>query len=126
MQHTNTATVEHLTYPEPAIGTKEEAIKAALKSHRSLERLRMNNHQTTQCGGVALRDWFIWLMDVWYQAETLPSHLRDVIKFYYLETNAQDGQRTDEEVAQEMRTSVRSVKLWKRTAIGIIAEQIWP
>lgn len=126
MQHTTTAhQIEQVYYPEPALGTREEAVKAALKTHRSLERLRVNSRATTATG-VALRDWFIWLMDVWYQADTLPAHLRDVVKFYYLETNAQDGQRTDEEVAQLMRTSVRSVKLWKRTAIGIIAEQIWP
>lgn len=125
MQHTNTVTAYHEPYPEPAIGTKEEAVKSALKAHRSIERIRKNSRATTVTG-VALRDWFIWLLDVWYRSDQLPVHLKEVVRLYYLETDELDRQRTDEEVAQLMRTSLRSVKLWKRTAIGLIAEQIWP
>lgn len=126
MQHTATARpIEYAPYTEPALGTREESVKAALKSHRSLERLRLNSRQTTATG-VALRDWLIWLLDVWVQSDHLPVHQRAVVKAYFLTTGPDGIQRSNEEVAKLLNVSTRHVQRWKRDAIKNIADRIWP
>lgn len=109
-------------YPEPALGTREEAVKALLKEGlRSPERARINSRQTSATG-LALGDKFVSILDVLRLVACpllSPRQVR-IVDLYF----GQD--LTNDDIAGRLGMSRATVAREKRAAVSSIADRLWP
>src|SRR5215207_3911343 len=80
-------------YPEPLIGTQEEAVRARAKGHRSAlsgSVTSINSREETETGR-ALADWWIKLVDVWVASDALLPEQRAVMRLYFLTEHPCEG-----------------------------------
>lgn len=123
-------------YPYPAVSTPEESVKAGLKAHRQLDRIRISSREETATGR-AVSEWLTWLLDLWTRADVLPPVQREIVRLYFLtsrpphERGAQDCESCEQhygnpQIARRLGLSTRQVARLKRQAILTIADHIWP
>lgn len=111
-------------YPEPDNGSREGRIMAALKAHRTLERVKMTTDEQTATGP-ALSDWFTELLDVWRLVADLPYVPRRILELYYLSEAPNGSQRSDEDIGRdrEIGMSRAQVQRMRRKAIRDLADR---
>jgi hypothetical protein len=132
----------HDSYPEPLLGTRAEAIKAALKAHRTLHQVRLTSRDETATGR-ALPDRTAFLLDVWRLVEQLPAQQRCAVKLYFMidrgphprgvpanECRSCDNHYDNTEVGRDMNLSgpnvSRQVAALKRHAVARLEARLFP
>ena len=107
-------------YPEPRLGTREEAVKALLRMWaRTPERFRVNS-AASSATGLCLDGRFVHLLDVKRALEALgPSRERRAVELYYLDD------RDNATVARMMALSIDTVIEHKRLGIQAIVRDLW-
>ena len=112
--------IEH--YPEPANGTRAEAIKGLLKEgYRSPERAKVNT-RATSATGLQLGDKFVSILDVLRLATCPPLHPTQVriVELYF------GADLTNAEVGHRLGYSTSTVVRLKYAAIAMIEHYLWP
>lgn len=112
-------------YPEPSLGTKAEAIRAALKGYRTIERLKLSSREPSVTGK-ALPAFTVWLLDVWRLVDSLPYLEREVVMRYYMASRADSATYGNREIAAELGCSERYVAQLKRQGVARIEAALWP
>ena len=127
-------------YPLPALGSPEEACKAALKSWRNPDRFGLSTAGADSASGRVLPMRTVFALDVARLAGQLSEPQRTIVVLYFMterpslrgEHDAADcnarcqAHYGNPEIAVELGLSTRSVAAYKRWAISRIAVTIFP
>jgi len=131
----------HDPYPAPRIGTPEDAIKAGLKSRRSLSQVKLSSRPRGKGRSwLGIPDRTCWQMDIWWQAARLPRNERIAVALHYYGgyNNAEIAARMRicPALSCEWRTDMSgrtyctahegSVAAWKRWGVARIAAHLYP
>ena len=127
-------------YPLPALGTPEEAVKAALKSWRNPERFTLSTAGDSVTSSRVLPLATCFALDVADRAKRLPEPSRTIVRLYFMTDRPgwpRDhdervcGSRCqahygNEQIAAAIGLSPHSVAQYKQHAIAGIAAYFWP
>lgn len=113
-------------YPRPSIGTEEEAIRAALKAHRTPARIRLHSW-VPSVTGFTLPEFSALCFDVWRLVKAiLPEVEQRVVELYYMTDRPDSATYGNPEIAAQLGISERYVVTLKRRAVESLARAIWP
>ncbi len=130
------AVIEHHLWPEPTSGTRQEAVKAALKGARDKSRYAINSRENTATG-LSQSEGLTWMLECWNAVNQLgPTDQKIIELYFYTESGRSDDgkpcQAKDIEVGQQLKPadggplSGYEVGRRRRAAVNFICNRVWP
>lgn len=113
------------SYTEPTLGTKEEAVRAALKAHRTLSRVRLASKEPSVTGK-ALPEFTVWLFDMWRLVDSLSPVEKMVVRLYFMTERPDAATYGNREIAAQLGLSERHVARIKRQAVERLVREVRP